>query len=538
MTPAPWTLGPDEPRLIGDWIRHKALRNGEKVVLEIVGREKTYVGVDRDSDRVAAGLSALGLGLGDNASLMMKNSLENVDAWFAMAKAGIVEVPINHANRGYLLEYLIGQSRSKAIVVDEEYLDRIDEIAPNLPGLEHVIVHREGLGLGTPSLPGHVTVHDLADLYLDGPPPTPALDRLSRSVILYTSGTTGPSKGVCLSHEANLNLARHTRWLVGYETDDVLYTAFPLFHVNAKYTSVMCAMEADAKLVMDQRFSASQFWTMCRAKGVTAFNYQGGLLMMLWKQPERDDDAEHSVRHGFGAPCPVEIWEPFEERFGVELVEVYGMTEVAVATENPVHARRIGSAGRESDNYHVVIVDENDLPVRAGAPGEIVVRPKKPGIMIGEYFDMPEATVHAFRNLWFHTGDRGRFDDDGYLYFIDRMKDCVRRRGENISSFEVEAVINTHEAVLESAVFGVPSELGEEEVMTALVRKLGYALDEIALLDHCAERMAHFAVPRFVRWMDDLPKTPSQRVEKYKLRGEGVTADTWDRDANGYKVKR
>ena len=531
----------DRPPTIGTWIRDKAERNGDRLALTVEGRHKTYAGVHQDSDRLAAGLASLGLGPDDRSCLMMQNSLECIDAWFAMAKAGVVEVPVNQSYRGHLLEYLIGQSRSRAVVCDADYLDRIAEAASALPNLEHVVVNRaEGAAreTGTPEFPAHVTVHELADLYRDAPAPEPDLDWRDTAVILYTSGTTGPSKGVVLCHEANLNLARHTVDLVGYGPDDVLYTAFPLFHINAKYTSVMCAMEADARLIMDRRFSASRFWDRCRADGITAFNYQGGLLMMLWKQPERPDDADNPVRNGFGAPCPVDIWAPFEERFGVHLTEVYGMTEVAITTENRRGRRKIGTAGRESPLYHVMVVDSQDRPVPAGTAGEIVVRPKRSHIMIDRYFDMPDATVEAFRNLWFHTGDRGRLDEDGYLTFIDRMKDCVRRRGENISSYEVEAVINTCEAVLESAVIGVPSELGEEEVMAVVVRKPDHELSEVELLDHCVPRMAHFAVPRYVRWADELPKTPSERVQKFKLRESGVTPDAWDRDAAGYVVPR
>jgi crotonobetaine/carnitine-CoA ligase len=533
-----WVPNPEDPRTIGEWIRHKAARNGDKVALEIVDRPKTYRGIDVDSDRVAVGLTSLGLKQGDRAALMMKNSLENVDVWFAMCKLNVLEVPINTANRGHLLHYLVMQSGSRAVVCDEEFAERIAEVAVDLPDLEHVVINDEGRGLGVPSFPKHVTVHRLSDLYLDGTPPRPSLTFASPSVILYTSGTTGPSKGVVLSHEANLNLARHLRWLVGYESHDVLYTAFPLFHINAKYTSVMCAMESDAKLVMDQRFTASGFWDICRRKGITAFNYQGALLMMLWKQPEKPDDLDNPVRNAFGAPCPVDIWEPFEKRFGLHLTEVYGMTEIAIATQNTKTDRKIGSCGKVCSYYDLQIVDDEDNPVPAGVAGEIVVRSKKPSIMIDEYYKMPEATVNAFRNLWFHTGDRGKLDDEGYLYFVDRMKDCVRRRGENVSSFEVEAVINTHESVLESAVYGAPSELGEEEVMAAVVLKPGFSLTEVELLDHCVTRMAHFAVPRFIRWVPELPKTPSQRIQKYKLRDEGVTADTWDRDKAGYIVKR
>lgn len=531
-------LSPDSPRTIGDWIRLKAERNGVKVALEIMGREKTYLDVDVDSNRVAVGIARLGLQAGDRAAIMMKNSLENVDVWFAMCKSGIIEVPVNTANRGHLLQYLLSQSQSRAIFVDEEFVERIAEIAESLPLLEHVIVFDEGRSLGSPSIPPRIGIHLLSDIYQAGAAPRPVISFASPSVILYTSGTTGPSKGVVLSHEANLNLARHLQWLVGYEPSDVLYTAFPLFHINAKYTSVMCAMESDARLVMDQRFTASGFWDICRKKGITAFNYQGALLMMLWKQPERANDHDNPVRNAFGAPCPIEIWEPFERRFGLHLTEVYGMTEIAIATQNTKSEKKIGSCGKVCSYYDLQVVDDDDNPVPPGTAGEIVVRPLKPSIMIDEYFRMPEATLQAFRNLWFHTGDRGRFDEDGFLYFVDRMKDCVRRRGENISSFEVEAVINTHDAILESAVFGAPSELGEEEVMAAVVLKPGKNLSEVDLLDFCTARMAHFAVPRFVRWMTELPKTPSQRIQKFKLREDGVTADTWDRDKAGYLVQR
>ena len=533
------SLSEEEPRTIGPWLREKAVRNGDKRALEVMDRTKSYADVDLDTDRVAMGLIELGLEPGDHVATMMKNSLECIDCWFAMARLGVVEVPINPANRGFLLRYLLAQSRSRAVVVDQEYAERVAEVADDLPELLHVVINRDGeKDLGVVEFPRQVTVHELSSLYRDGTPPEVGVRTKDVAVILYTSGTTGPSKGVLLSHAANLMLSRHTCWLVGYRPEDVLYTAFPLHHINARYTSVMCALEADASLVMTQRFSASRFWDMCKEKGITAFNYQGGLLMMLFKQPERVDDADNPVRRAFGAPCPVEIWEPFEARFGLKLVEVYGSTEVAIATQNPVSDRRIGTAGRESSLYEVRIVDENDIPVPSETPGEIVVRPKRPSVMMSGYFDMPEATVAAWRNLWFHTGDRGRMDSDGFLTFIDSMKDCVRRRGENISSFEVEAVVNLHEAVLESAVYGVPSELGEEEVMVAVVLEPEARLTPVELLDYCQSNMAHFAIPRFVRWVDELPKTPSERVEKYKLRQDGLTDDSWDREAHGYVVAR
>jgi crotonobetaine/carnitine-CoA ligase len=300
----------------------------------------------------------------------------------------------------------------------------------------------------------------------------------------------------------------------------------------------MAAIEVGARLVLEDRFSASGFWDTCRAEGVTAFNYQGALLLMLYKQPPRPDDRRHPVTKAFGAPCPRDLWEPFEERFGITLTEVYGMTEIAIATENPPDARRIGSAGQACAQFELQVVDDDGRPSPTRTPGEIVVRPTVPGVMIDRYFDMPEATVEAFRDLWFHTGDRGYLDDDGYLWFVDRMKDCIRRRGENISSFELEKTLNGHDAILESAAYGVRSELSEDEVMVAIVLQPGATVDPVALLDWSQDHLAHFAVPRYVRFVDALPKTPSQRIQKFVLRDEGVTADTFDRETVGYRVRR
>jgi len=530
-------LTPESPRTMGDWIRERARRYGDKHALDVADERRTYREVDEYSDQMAAGLARIGLGPGSHVCTMTKNSVASIDVWFALCKLAAVEIPVNTANRGASLRYLVDQSDSQTIVVDEEYLDRLLLVADELPKLTDVVVVREGRGVDA-KFPTRLATHDLADLYLDEAPPRPEVDRYDANVIIYTSGTTGPAKGVVLSHEANLDLARHTVALMGYTEDDVLYTAFPLFHINARYTSVIAAMECGGSLVMDQRFSVSRFWDICRKKGVTAFNFQGALLLMLYKQPPRSDDANNPVRVAFGAPVPPEICHEFTERFGVRFAEVYGMTEVANTVENRLDSFRVGAAGRESTRFEVRVVDSEDQFVPPGVAGEIVVRPKKPGIMIMEYYMMPEATVRAFRNLWFHTGDRGRFDEDGYLYFLDRMKDAIRRRGENISSWEVEKVASAFPSVLEAAAYGVPSDLSEEEVMIAVVPRPGHTVDVHALLEHCVDNLAHFAIPRYVRSMQELPKTPSQRVEKYRLRAEGITADTWDREEHGFVVRR
>lgn len=521
---------------LGPWLRGCAERGGDRVAIRVMGAAKSYAGLDRDADRLAAGLGAgVGLAPGDRAAVVMRNSLACVDTWFAMARAGIVDVPVNVAQRGDGLAYVLGQSRSRAVVCDIEFADRLAEVMPELPELRHVVLHRTGAAdPGTPSFGPGVAVHELPSLYHDAAPRLPSLEAGDTAVILYTSGTTGPPKGAMLSHGANLTLTRQTRWLMGYGSGDVLYTAFPLFHINARYTTVTCALEAGARCVLEQRFSAGAFWDTCRAGGVTAFNYMGALIMMLWKQPPRPDDADHPVRRGFGAPCPPEVWEPFEERFGVRLTEVYGSTEVPIVTQNGTAAagladRRVGTAGRSSGLYDVRIVDESDREVAPGVAGEIVVAARPNHATFSGYYDMTEATAEVWRGGWFHTGDRGVMDAGGYLTFIDRLKDCVRRRGENISSWEVEQSIARHPAVLEAAVVGVPSDLSEEEVLACVVLKPGHSLTGAGLIEHCAGRMADFAVPRYVRWMDELPRNASERVQKFQLRAEGVTPDTWDR---------
>ena len=253
------------------------------------------------------------------------------------------------------------------------------------------------------------------------------------------------------------------------------------------------------------------------------------MLMMLYKQNPSEMDLVNPVRTAFGAPCPVHIWEDFEARFGLSLVEVYGMTEAPMACETRLERRKIGTAGQESTTYQVMVADEDDRPVAPGVPGEILIRPKSPNAIFSSYYKMEEETVEAWKNLWFHTGDQGSMDEEGFLTFIDRKKDCIRRRGENISSWEVESAVNSSDQVVESAAYGVDSDLSEAEVMIAVVPRDQATFDPLELIDYCRGRMSDHAVPRYVRQVEELPKNHAQRVEKYRLREDGPTADTWDR---------
>lgn len=516
---------------LGEWLHDVAQRAPAEASLLVDGETIGHRELDASSDRVAAAFSALGLQPGGHVCLMMRSSVASLQVWFGLAKAGIVEVPLNVASGSYLLRYFLEHSGATAVVCDAEFESLVRECAVGVPHIEHIIIAGSDSEHEAAPLESAIVRHRLADFLAHPPAPLPTINPSDAAVILYTSGTTGPPKGALLSHRANINLARHTVNLLGYTSEDRLYSVFPLFHSNARYCSVMAALEAGADLVMDRKFSARSFWDTCRRHGITAFNYQGAMMSILHKQPPRSDDADNPVRLAFGAPCSPEVFEEFEQRFGVQLTEIYGSTEVSIITDMPPWGRKIGTAGTESVNYEAAVVDERDERVPPGVAGEIVARPKEPGWMFNGYHAMPEATVEAWRNLWFHTGDRGMLDEDGYLVFLDRLKDTIRRRGENISSWEIERVVSAHPAVAQAAAYGVPSELSEEEVMVAIVTASEAEVAPAELVEHCAESLTAFAVPRYVRVVDALPMTPSQRVEKYKLRAEGVPPGAWDREA-------
>jgi crotonobetaine/carnitine-CoA ligase len=524
----------DAPEIIGDLVAYRATARPDHEIIRFPDASLTYGRLDEDANRLASSLASMGLTRGTACAVQLPNSAEFVVTWIALARLGVLEVPVSTSLRGDLLAHQLLTADCEVVVTTPAWIGRFADVADRVPRVRAaVLVGDDAAGVPLPT-------ERFTDLVAagDARPPGVEIRPHEPAVVLFTSGTTGPSKGVLRTHRANTVLARTGIDLMGYTAGEVLFNAFPLFHANARYNTVLAAMTVDGSVVLRDQFSVSGFWDDCRAEGVTAFNYMGAVLMMLHKQPPRDDDADNPVRRAFGAPAPVEIFHEFQERFGVQLVEVYGSTELGIATMNTVEEFRLGSCGRAAPSYEIEIHDEHDERCPPGVVGEIVARSRQPFAMFDEYVAMPEATVAAFRNQWFHTGDRARMDDDGYVYYVDRTKDCIRRRGENISSWEVERTILGHDLVAEVAVIGVPSELTEEEVMAVVVPKPGVEIDPVDLLDHCQERLPRFAVPRYVRMAAELPKTPSQRVEKYRLRAEGVTVDTWDRADHGYEVRR
>jgi carnitine-CoA ligase len=513
-----------------------AARFGDRVLAVFDDDTVTYAQVPERAGRVAAGLRDLGVGAGDRVAIMMTNRSEFLYAWFGILKLGAIEVPIHDAARGPGISHILNTTGAKVLIAEDTFVEHIRPHLGDAPSVEHVVV----VGERSPDANGGLPVHDFADLLanrssvetLEVAPHQPAS-------ILFTGGTTGPPRGVVLPHNHNINLAVSTAEVAGYGEDDVLLSVFPLFHANAKYMTTVAAMVAGAKVIMNRRFSASRFWDQCRREGVTAFNGMGEMLRILLKQPAGPGDAENPVRVVIGAAAPRELVLEFEDRFGLAILDVYGLTETGPITFNRFDQRQAGSCGIPVAWYDVRILDEHDGEVPVGEAGEICIRPARPNVMMAGYWNNDSATLRSIRNLWFHTGDHGHRDAEGFFWFKARETDSIRRRGENVSAWEVERVLALHPEVLESAVYAVPSPIGGQEVLAAIVRQPDSTLAPEAILDFCQDKMPHFAVPRYLRFVDSLPKSHAQRILKQELKAEGLEADgVWDRETVGYEVHR
>jgi carnitine-CoA ligase len=525
------------PRVIGELIEDRARRNGDKIFLRFKDRTFTYGEMDRLANRCANAFAVRHVTKGDKISIMLPNCPEYLNVWFGSAKIGAVEVPINTSYKGEFLRHIIDQSDSRILVIAREFLDRLKLIEDVLPKVEQAVVlggvTREEIESSRIPLVAFEEFFDATE----SPVKVDVFPSDAQSII-YTSGTTGLSKGA---------LGCHNFWIVCAEKmleyrdgrrEDIFLTFLPLYHFNAQVLTTLTVLIAEAEMVLLDRFSASRFWDEIRDYGATQFNYLGAVIPILAKQPERSDDLDNPARIALGAGCPAAVMDDVERRFGIKCLEGFGMTEIGIPVHVRVDDRRRGSCGKPMDIYEMKLVDDLDEEVPVGEIGEIVFRPRVPFVMMSEYYKMPEKTLEAYRNLWFHSGDLARKDEDGYFYFVDRKKDALRRRGENISSFEVERVINSHPSVLESAAIAVKSELAEDEVKICVVLKAGETLLPETLVRYANERMPYFAVPRYVEFMDALPRTPTERVQKYLLKEAGVTAGTWDREKAGVQIER
>ncbi|HSW18185.1 MAG TPA: AMP-binding protein [Ramlibacter sp.] len=522
-------------RVLHRILEDKARRHPQREVFQFSDAAYTFEQAHLRANAAANGFLWLGVRPGDKVALMLPNCIEFLDAWFGLNRIGAAVVPINTALRGEGLRWQIAKSDCVAVLADARFLDQLLPLADDLPQVRHLVVR--GAPARLPRWRGGECL-GYAELASRGEAtPDIAVPFNALSSIAFTSGTTGRSKGVMYSHHYWYQIWRSAAQYARYTEDDILYTGLPFFHTAAHGTTGP-AILADAKAVFAERFSASRMMDDCRRWNCTSAKYLGSMISILMKQEPGAADADNPLRLMVGAAAPADLYRPFEERFNTRLLEIYGMTECNSCLASPYDDRRPGSCGKPITGYRVKVVDENDMDVPSGAVGEIVVQPERMFLGATGYYKDPEATLELFRNLWIHTGDLGRKDEDGYFYYVDRKKQALRRRGENISSFEVEAVINSHASVLESCVVGVPADVGEDEVKAVVVLKDGCKLDPQELVRWCEPRLAYFAIPRYVAFRAALPKTPSERVEKYQLKAEGITADCWDREAAGIVLRR
>lgn len=523
MTNDPRAVPPAQ-RTLPAMLQRQAGLFGSRALLRIAGGEWTH----RDAAQVAAvragALAAAGVARGDRIAVMCGNRVEFLESFLGAGWLGASTVPVNTASMGPQIEYFLANSEAKLLVIEDSFLERLATADLARTGLREIWVVGEA-NAGGWQAPAGVRV---AAYPKGGEPVAPApMQPGDPLAILYTSGTTGPAKGVVCPHAQYFWWGVNSAEVLGVGADDVLCTTLPLFHINALNTFAQASLTG-GKVVFEPRFSASGFWPTMRASGATVVYLLGAMVPILLAQPEGEGERDHRVRTGLGPGVPSAAGAAFKARTGVSLLEGYGSTETNFAIATAPDSPRGGVMGWLRPGFQARVADEDDVELPAGEAGELLLRADEPHAFASGYFNMPEKTVEAWRNLWFHTGDRVVRDADGAFRFVDRIKDAIRRRGENISSFEVEQVLLSHPGVASCAVYPVRSELAEDEVMAALVAREGAAIDPAELARFCEGRLPYFAVPRYIDVLADLPRTENGKVQKFKLRERGVGPQTWD----------
>ena len=509
----------------------------DKTALVFKDQAYTYRELDDAVSAVGAGLLALGLAPGDVVGYFLHNRAEYLTAGLAATRAGLVGVPINSAFKADFLRYPLEQTGAKVIITESALGDAMRSLG-RLPASVRTLIYVDQEPSEVPA--GAEQVLTLAELLGRGEahPQFPAAGPEDINSILFTSGTTGRSKGVVCPNLMGLMMAKEGAQAFEITPRDRLFTCFPMYHGMATVLTCYAAFYAGATAIISPGFSMTTFWDEVRNSEATQFNALGAILHLLLSAPESERDRDHSVTRVFSAPAPADALYRFETRFGVHLIEGYCQTETKNIMYNPPGRRRIGSMGTPTPSSIVEVHDEHGTPLAPGQVGEIVYRPRQPHIMTTGYLDDPVRTLAGMRDLWWHTGDMAATDQDGYFYFHDRKTDSLRRRGENISSAEVEEVLQTFPGVQVGAAIRAESTLGENEVLAVVLVADPATVDFPQLWQHCVERMPRFMVPRYFRAVAAMPFTPTGKVRKVELRDDGVTADTWDSAAAGLRVPK
>ncbi|MDB5423253.1 MAG: ATP-dependent acyl-CoA ligase [Phenylobacterium sp.] len=519
----------------------QAIRGPDWDFIDYSGEKYALGFLDARSTSLAHGLRDAGARYGECVVSVLDNCVEQLILLLACAKIGAIHVPLNTAYKGEYLRHQVSDSGAVVVVAEKEYVERVIAIEDGLPETKVLLVK----GDMPAAKAGRLEMRPLDEAYVATTEPTGFTPKPGDlAMLIYTAGTTGPSKGCMISHNYVCNMARQLAEVQNYSLDDVVWTPLPGFHLNQYTTTVLPMLMVGGRAAVYSRFSVSRFWSEIERTGATVTHILSSMVRLVAEAPEDEAGKRYygKLRIAGGAPFPPELQEVWRQRFAPKYVRGpagYGLTECAIVTSVSIDEERPPAAsGRRNDDFDVIIVDDDDRELAPGQPGEILVRPKKPHVMHEGYWRRPADTMKVLRNLWFHTGDIGMFDEAGWFYFLDRKKDYLRRRGENISSMEVESVFNAHPAIAEVAVHAVLADL-EDDVKATCVLVEGSTISEEELCRWSIENLPYFAVPRFIEFRAELPKNPVGRVLKYELREQGVTPATWDRDKSDLQlVKR
>jgi carnitine-CoA ligase len=506
-------------------LRQQAQRIGERVFVVCGNENITYAEADRRADRVAAAFHALGIAKGQRVAILLHNRVEYLDLWFGLSRIGAIQLPLNTAYKSPQLLHTLRRAPVTAMVVEDALLPELETSIDQVPGIKTFVV----LGDAQPRKKhNYMFLNDILSTALITPPAI-TISGADTGAIMNTSGTTGPSKGVLLSHAQQYILGRNIARDLALTETDSYYNFFPLFHNTAQAMITLPVLLTGATMVLIERFSVTRFWPEVRAHGCTVFYYIGEMLRMLLKSTTAADGAGTKLRIGWGIGASPKDFAEFQTRHGVVLRSGYGSTEANVGVYLPHDNPALTSVGRALDGYELRIAGEDNAPLPPGKTGEILVRCSEPCALMQGYDGDLAATVAAWKDLWFHTGDAGYLDADGNLHFVGRVKDGIRVRGENVSAFEVEEAIAQVDGVLEVAAIAVPGELGGDEVKIVVVAGAASTLDAQTLITYAQKCLPKFAVPRYVEFVTALPKTETNKVRKNVLRETPMTAGTWDR---------
>lgn len=520
----------DNSETVPSLLKKAVAANPAKTFLDFEGKTYSFAQFDEETTRLAHGLQAHGVCKGEAVATFFDNSDDAVLFWFAINKLGAICVPLNTALKGEFLRHQLANCGARLLMCEGHYLARVMQVRDDLPGLERIFTR------GVPE--GEGSGGDIGLMRSDRVDPIDVeVTSSDLAFIIYTSGTTGPSKGCMVGHGYLCHYASQLAWALGLRDDDRMWTPQPLFHMGATGAVVLPCLIMGATFTLATKFSVSGFWPSIERSGATVTLTVGSMAVLLAEAPETEAEKRcfGQLRAVGGVPFPAELAQKWRSRFGVKHVGApgYGMSELSMITLNPLsEPSPPGASGRRIPAVDVRVVDDHGDECPAGVAGEVIVRPRKPHVMFSGYYRQPEASLKAFENLWFHTGDLGRFDEDGFFFFVDRKKDYMRRRGENISSYELENAFRRHPAIEDLAAHAVPSEQSEDDVKITAILKPGSNLTEAELCRWSIDQVPFYAVPRYVEFRDDLPRNPLGRVLKYQLRDEGVTSATWDRESD------